>query len=134
MKKESKESFKIVTVGFRWGSLNCVCVHACIYITFHIYTYTYKNRWSRVRPEKLTGPQLVKNFPAFYRTQRFITAFTTARHVTAIHRTHSHPVSLKPIYAYFFQMVHFLQTSPSDPCMPRLAHVTYAPPTSIFLV
>jgi hypothetical protein len=33
---------------------------------------------STVRLEKLTGLQLVKKFPAFYRTWRFITAFTSA--------------------------------------------------------
>jgi len=26
-------------------------------------------------------PQLVNKFPAFYRTRRFITVFTTARHI-----------------------------------------------------
>jgi len=31
--------------------------------------------------EKLTGSQLVKKFPIFYGTRRFITAFTTARHL-----------------------------------------------------
>jgi len=35
--------------------------------------------WSRVLPESLTGPQLVKAFPANYKTRRFITAFTGAR-------------------------------------------------------
>jgi hypothetical protein len=35
--------------------------------------------WSRVL-EKLTVCQLVKNFPAIYGTQRFITAFTSFRH------------------------------------------------------
>jgi hypothetical protein len=30
----------------------------------------------------LTGLQLVKNFPAFYGTQRFITAFTSVRHLS----------------------------------------------------
>ena len=34
--------------------------------------------WSRVLLEKLTGLQVVKKFPAFYGTQRFITAFTHA--------------------------------------------------------
>jgi hypothetical protein len=29
-------------------------------------------------PEKLTGFQLVKKFPEFYVTRRFVTAFTTA--------------------------------------------------------
>jgi hypothetical protein len=32
--------------------------------------------------EKVTGSQLVKEFPAFYGTLRFITAFTTARRLT----------------------------------------------------
>jgi hypothetical protein len=35
--------------------------------------------WSRVLPEKLKRPKLLKKFPAFYRTRRFITAFTRAR-------------------------------------------------------
>jgi len=30
--------------------------------------------------EKLTSTQLVKKFPAFYGTRRFITVFTRARH------------------------------------------------------
>ena len=38
--------------------------------------------YSRVLPEKLTGSQLVKKFPAFYGTRRFITAFTSARHLS----------------------------------------------------
>ena len=35
--------------------------------------------WSRVLLGKLTGSQLVKKFPAFYVTRKFITAFTTTR-------------------------------------------------------
>jgi hypothetical protein len=38
--------------------------------------------WSRVLPEKLKRPKLLKKFPAFYRTRRFITAFTRARHLS----------------------------------------------------
>ena len=37
--------------------------------------------WSRV-VENLTGSQLVKKYPAFYGTRRFITAFTSARHLS----------------------------------------------------
>jgi hypothetical protein len=37
---------------------------------------------SRVLLEKLTGFQLVKKLPAFYRTPSFITAFTSARHLS----------------------------------------------------
>ena len=36
--------------------------------------------WCRVLLEKLTGLQLVKKFPAFYGTRRFITALTSVRH------------------------------------------------------
>jgi hypothetical protein len=35
--------------------------------------------WSRVLFEKLKRPELLKKFPAFYGTRRFITAFTRAR-------------------------------------------------------
>jgi len=35
--------------------------------------------WCRVLLEKLTGLQLVKKFPAFYGTRRFITALTSVR-------------------------------------------------------
>ena len=37
---------------------------------------------SRVLLEKLTGLQLVKKFPAYYGTRRFIAAFTSARHLS----------------------------------------------------
>ena len=37
---------------------------------------------STVLPEKLTGYQLVKKFPTFYGTRKFITAFTSARHLS----------------------------------------------------
>ena len=46
---------------------------------FHTYLLT---PWSRALLEKLTGLQLVKKFPAFYGTRRFITAFTSARHLS----------------------------------------------------
>jgi hypothetical protein len=38
--------------------------------------------WSRGLLEKLTVSQLVKKFHAFYGTRRFITAFTSARHMS----------------------------------------------------
>ena len=38
-------------------------------------------QWNRGLPETLTGPQLVRKFPAFYGTQRFITALTRAWHL-----------------------------------------------------
>jgi hypothetical protein len=38
--------------------------------------------WSRVLLEKLTGSQIVKKLPSFCGTRRFITAFTSAHHVS----------------------------------------------------
>ena len=40
--------------------------------------------WSRVLLEKLTGFQLVKKFPAFYGTLRFITTVTSARQLSLL--------------------------------------------------
>jgi hypothetical protein len=51
----------------------------------------------RVFLEKLTGPKLIKKFPAFYRTRRLITAFTSARHLPLLEPDQSsrfhHPIS-----------------------------------------
>ena len=54
--------------------------------------------WCRVPLEKLTGLQLVKKFPAFYGTRRFITALTSVRHLSLswarpIQSTYPHPTS-----------------------------------------
>ena len=55
---------------------------------FHVtlpltYLLTYLlTPWCRVLLEKLTGLQLVKKFPAFHGTRRFITALTTVRHLS----------------------------------------------------
>jgi len=64
-------------------------IHTYIYIyiythIIHTYIYIYYlvTPWSRVLLEKLTGLKLVKKFPAFYGTRRFITAFTSARHLS----------------------------------------------------
>ena len=56
--------------AFCWFTL-----HNCITILTYLLT-----PWCRVLLEKLAGLQLVKKFPAFYGTRRFITAFTSFRH------------------------------------------------------
>ena len=38
--------------------------------------------WCRILLEKLTGLQLVKKFPTFHGTRRFITALTNVRHLS----------------------------------------------------
>jgi len=37
-----------------------------------------------VLPEKVTGSELVKKFPAFYGIRRFIAAITSARHLVPV--------------------------------------------------
>jgi hypothetical protein len=51
------------------------------YLLAYLLTYLL-TPWSRVLLEKLTGLQLVKKFPAFYGIRMFITAFTSARHLS----------------------------------------------------
>jgi len=58
--------------------------------------------WSPVLLEKLTGLQLVNKFPAFYGTWRFITAFTSACHLSlswasSIQSIYPHHTSWKSI-------------------------------------
>ena len=69
----------------------CVCVCVCIVTP-----------WRTVLLEKLTGLQLVKKFPAFRGTRRFITALTRVRHlslswVSPIQYTCPHPTSWRYI-------------------------------------
>jgi hypothetical protein len=54
--------------------------------------------WCRVLPEQLTGLQLVKKFPEFHGTRRFITALTSVRHLSVswaspIQSKYPHPTS-----------------------------------------
>ena len=56
----------------------------------------------RVLPEQLTGLQLVKKFPVFHGTRRFITALTSVRHLSLpwaspIQSTWPHPTSWRSI-------------------------------------
>ena len=58
--------------------------------------------WCRVLLEKLTGLQLVKKFPAFHGTPRFITPLTSVRHLSLswsspIQSIHPHPTSRRSI-------------------------------------
>ena len=58
--------------------------------------------WCRVLLEKLTGLQLVKKFPAFHGTRRFITALTSVRQLSLswaspIQSIYPHPTSWRSI-------------------------------------
>ena len=58
--------------------------------------------WCRVLLEKLTGLQLVKKFPAFHETRRFITAITSVRQLSLswaspVQSIYPHPTSWRSI-------------------------------------
>ena len=66
-----------------------------------MFTYLLTPR-CRVLLEKLTGLQLVKKFPAFHGTPRFITALTSVRHLSLswaspIQSIYPHPTSWRSI-------------------------------------
>ena len=82
--------------------------------------------WSTVL-EKLTGLQLVKKFPTFHGTRRFITAFTSTRHLSLswaspIQSIPSHPTSWRSslILSAHLRLglpsVSYPQFSPPKPC------------------
>jgi len=76
-------------------------------LQIHTYLLTYSLNYvltpcCRVLLEKLTGLQLVKKFPAFHGTRRFITALTSFRHLSlswasSIQNIYPHPTSWRSI-------------------------------------
>ena len=82
--------------------------------------------WSRVLLEKLTGFHLVKRFSAFYGTRRFVTTFTSSRHLSiswasSIQSIPPHPTSCRFILilstqlGLVSQVVSFPQVFPPKP-------------------
>ena len=61
--------------------LACLLTYLLTYLITYLLTYLL-TPWSRVLLEKLTDLQLIKKFPAFYRTPKFITVLTSARHLS----------------------------------------------------
>ena len=85
------ESSSLCYVRSQLHKLICLCLHAYLLTP-----------WCRVLPEQLTGLQLVKKFPAFHGTRRFITALTSVRHLSLswgspIQSTCPHPTSWRSI-------------------------------------
>ena len=58
------------------------CRHRFSEMLGHMYQSYWLTAWSRVLLEKPTGSQPVKKFPAIYGNRKFITAFTSARHLS----------------------------------------------------
>ena len=98
--------------------------------------------WCRVLLEKLTGLQLVKNFPAFHGTRRFITALTSVHHLSLswaspIQSIYPHPTSWRSILILSTHPClglpsgSFPQVSPPRPyTLPLVTHTRHMPSPS----
>ena len=113
-----------------------------VLIVFNTYLIT---PWCRVLPEQLTGLQLVKEFPAFHGTRRFITALTSVRHLSLswarlIQSIYPHPTSWRSILILFTHLrlggKEFPPVSPPRPYTLHSPHpyVSHAQPISFFSI
>ena len=87
------------------GNARSTLRHLLSYLRTYLLTYlitSFLSALSRVLLEKLTGFQLVKKLPQLYGTRRFITASTSARHLSlswasSIQSIPPHPTSWRSI-------------------------------------
>ena len=122
-------------------------LHLFTYLLTYLLTYLI-SPWSRVLLEQLTVLQLVKKFPAFYGTRRFITAFTSARQPVPI-LSQFNSVHIPTSHFLKIQLNIILPSAPGSPQWSlslRFTHQTpctrfsptpyepHAPPISFFLI
>ena len=82
-------------------------------VTYTLVTIAHSlTPYSTILLEKLTDSQLVKKFPAFYGTRRYITAFTCVRHLVPI------PSQLVPVHTPTSHL-HLNIILPSTPGSPK---------------
>ena len=96
--------------------------------------------WCRALLEQLTGLQLVKKFPAFHGTRRFITALTSVRHLSlswaspiqsTSHLLEIHPNIIHPSMPRSLQWSPSLRFPHQDPIHPPLlTHMFHMPSPS----
>ena len=101
--------------------------------TFLITFLTYLlNLWCRVLLENLIGLQLVKKFPAFHGTRRFITVPTKVRHLSLpwaspIQSIYPHPTSWRYILILSTQLSLGLPSGLFPSCFPTKTLYTPSP-------
>ena len=112
-------------------------IDICALLGFYLLT-----PWCRVLLEKLTGLQLVKKFPAFHGSRRFITALTSLRHpslswASPIQSIYPHPTSWRSFLILFTHLRLGLPSGlfpsgfPSRPYTPPLlTHMHHMPSPS----
>ena len=107
-----------------------------------IYLLNLLTSWCRVLLELLTGLQLVKKFPAFHGTWRFMTALTSVRHLTLLGQPNPvhipNPTSWRSILisTHLRPVVSFPPVSPPRPYTPPSPHpyIPHAQPISFFSI
>ena len=114
--------FGMTIVWFYCAILIYLLTYLLTYLGIYLLTYLL-TPWSRVLLEKLTSSQLVKKFPALYGTRRFITAFTSARHLSlswarSIQSVPSHPISWRSILILSSHLRPSLPIGLSPSCFP----------------
>ena len=100
-------SLKMAGPCWKMGNIDCkwYSIYSLTIILPYLLTYLLTcllTPWCRVLLEKLTGLQLVKKFPAFHGTRRFITALTSVHHLSLywaspILSIYPHPTSWRSI-------------------------------------
>jgi hypothetical protein len=119
----------VVTIAWSWY---CTVIH-------YLLTHSLTPR-SRVHLEKLTGFHLVKKFPTFYGTRRYITAFTSARHLPLSWANSIQPTSWRSLLILSFHLRlglpngSFRQVSPPKLCIPLLSPIRATWPAHLFLL
>jgi len=82
-------------------SIHPLLTHTRHMLPGYLLTY-FLTPWCRVLLEKLTGLQLVKKFPAFHGTRRFITGLKSVSHLSLswanrIQSIYPHPISWRSV-------------------------------------
>ena len=121
--------------------------YSLTYLLTNLLTYSLTHSMVTVLLQKLTGLQLVKKFPAFYVTRRFITALTSVRHLSlswarSIQSIPPHPTTWRSILILSSHLCLrlpsglFTSGSPPKSCIQLYSsqHVLHALPTLFFSI
>jgi len=93
-----------------WSVYSELNAQGNVHTGFRLANLFIRSSWNRLLPGKLTGPLLIRKFPAFYGTRRFITAFTSARYLSVYWAT-----AILPMTSSYFLKVNYIIILPSTP-------------------